>query len=321
MSHRYLVPMGQAEAVMERKIRASIGSLGVLGLRNIKLPAPPTTLYLMIGEKCMYNCAYCPQSQSSHGSTEFLSRVIWPKTDWKELKSAVRNAPEIVKRICFQVVNSKHFFEDTLFFVKDIKSASNLPVSVSVRLTRLEEIEMIFEAGAQRIGLALDVATESTFAEYRGGNFQKTVSLILEAGKRFPNKITTHIIVGTGETDKELYKLMNKFFANTVTVGLFAFTPIKGTRLENRKPPSLLRYRRIQFMRYLFAAKINFEAEFSEKGELISVKGNNINNALKNASIFVTSGCPNCNRPYYNEEPLGPMFNYPFPPEDVNPIL
>jgi hypothetical protein len=33
---------------MDREIRVSIGSLGVLGLRNIKLPAPPTTLYLMV---------------------------------------------------------------------------------------------------------------------------------------------------------------------------------------------------------------------------------------------------------------------------------
>jgi biotin synthase len=26
---------------------------------------------------------------------------------------------------------------------------------------------------------------------------------------------------------------------------------------------------------------------------------------------FLTSGCPNCNRPYYNEKPSGPIYNYP----------
>jgi biotin synthase len=28
---------------------------------------------------------------------------------------------------------------------------------------------------------------------------------------------------------------------------------------------------------------------------------------------FQTSGCPNCNRPFYNEQPGGPMYNYPRP--------
>jgi len=26
---------------------------------------------------------------------------------------------------------------------------------------------------------------------------------------------------------------------------------------------------------------------------------------------FLTSGCPGCNRPYYNERPGGPLYNYP----------
>ena len=28
---------------------------------------------------------------------------------------------------------------------------------------------------------------------------------------------------------------------------------------------------------------------------------------------FLTSGCLNCNRPYYNEKPSGPIYNYPRP--------
>jgi biotin synthase len=28
---------------------------------------------------------------------------------------------------------------------------------------------------------------------------------------------------------------------------------------------------------------------------------------------FRTSGCPDCNRPYYNEKPSGPIYNYPRP--------
>lgn len=37
---------------------------------------------------------------------------------------------------------------------------------------------------------------------------------------------------------------------------------------------------------------------------------------------FMTSGCPNCNRPFYNESPLGPMYNFPRKPtkEEIESI-
>ncbi len=309
-----------------KEIRVSIGSLGVLGIKKIKLPAPPTTLYLMIGERCMYDCAYCPQAYSSHGSTDFLSRVIWPKTYWDDLKEAVQNTPSIVKRICFQVVSSPHFLEDTLFFIEEIKKISLLPISVSIRLNDMKDLRKLFDAGTERVGLALDVATEHTYKEYRGGDFNESLNFILSAGRAFPHRVTTHIIVGMGETDKDLYNVMNKMYESTITVGLFAFTPIKGTKLENMKPPLLKRYRRIQLMRYLFYKKIKFEPVFDERDNLISLRyylpvSYTNKKLLSDPNIFVTSGCPNCNRPYYNEEPLGPMFNYPFPVKNTSCII
>jgi len=32
---------------------------------------------------------------------------------------------------------------------------------------------------------------------------------------------------------------------------------------------------------------------------------------LGTGEAFRTSGCPGCNRPYYNERPSGPFYNYP----------
>jgi biotin synthase len=332
---------------MEREIRASIGSLGILGLRKIELPVPPTTLYLMIGERCMYNCAYCPQARKSTGSTEQLSRVVWPKVEWDELKGSLLQMPESVKRICFQVVNSPGFLDDLLFYIRDLvefieKNRLNLPISVSARLTNPCELQRIFDVGAERVGLPLDAVSKDNFADLRGGNYKNSLDFILNASKRFPGKITTHLIVGLQETDRELYDLMEVFFENGITVGLFSFTPIKGTQLENLKPPSLTRYRKIQFLRYLLFKKVNFQPEFDGSDALIAIAPlkprvtirknqaqnltqtqnlsqnkdfyNSILEALCNSTIFMTSGCPNCNRPFYNESPAGPIFNYPFKP-------
>jgi len=51
------------------------------------------------------------------------------------------------------------------------------------------------------------------------------------------------------------------------------------------------------------------------RGELVEI--------ASTGEPFMTSGCPGCNRPYYNERPSGPLYNYPFRPgeEDIKAIL
>jgi biotin synthase len=39
----------------------------------------------------------------------------------------------------------------------------------------------------------------------------------------------------------------------------------------------------------------------------------NLLEALKDGEAFRTTGCPGCNRPFYNERPSGPFYNYPRP--------
>jgi biotin synthase len=251
---------------------------------------------------------------------------------WDELKDSLLQKPEYIKRICFQIVNSPCFLDELIFYISNLhgyfeENHLDLPISISVRLTNIKELQMVFDAGVERVGLPLDVASEDNFAELRGGNYKNSMNFILNASKRFPGRVTTHLIVGLKETDKELYNLMKTFFENGITIALFSFTPIKGTRLETLKPPSLTRYRRIQFLRYLLLKKACFEPEFDENGTLVVIAPskeekatgegfyNSILEVLRDPAIFMTSGCSDCNRPYYNESPAGPIFNYPFVPD------
>ncbi len=317
------------------KIRVSIGSLASLGLRDIKIDAMPTTLYLMAGEKCIYGCAYCPQSTTSTVSSyEKLSRVVWPSVEWKTLRNAIFKKPQFIKRICFQVVNSENYFEDLMYFVRDLINVeavpgerTTLPISVSIRPKDIKEIEALFNAGVERVGIPMDTASEPIFTKVRGGNFKQYLKLILSSANEFQGRITTHVIVGLGETDYEIFNAMKLFYAHHITVGLFAFTPIRGTVFERNKPPTLERYRRIQLMRYIFtqgkASSFNFE--FDKLGSLVSLSTNISRSGtealLRTPLIYTTSGCPDCNRPYYNETPAGPMYNYPFVPDKTQNIL
>jgi biotin synthase-related radical SAM superfamily protein len=54
---------------------------------------------------------------------------------------------------------------------------------------------------------------------------------------------------------------------------------------------------------------------FSPQGRIISfgLSEAELSAFLRDGKAFETSGCPGCNRPYYNESPRGPLYNYPRP--------
>ncbi len=46
--------------------------------RVVRMDAPPTTAYQMLGERCSRNCAFCTQARESRADAGALSRVSWP---------------------------------------------------------------------------------------------------------------------------------------------------------------------------------------------------------------------------------------------------
>jgi biotin synthase len=106
----------------------------------------------------------------------------------------------------------------------------------------------------------------------------------------------------------ELHKL-------NITVSLFAFTPIKGTKLEKMIQPQIFDFRRIQLGRYLIVSDIVSLEDFTfdEEGNLIkiNISKEKLRDIIDTSDAFMTSGCPGCNRPYYTSRPSGPIYNYP----------
>ena len=131
-------------------------------------------------------------------------------------------------------------------------------------------------------------------------------------------KVTTHMIVGLGESAKEMIHTIQWCVDNGIYPSLFSFTPIRGTDLEKHKQPLLSHYRKIQTARYLIVTKeARFEnMKFNEDGQLVDfgVSDGQLKNVVMSGFPFITSGCPDCNRPYYNESPSGPIYNFPRPP-------
>ena len=292
--------------------KLSIGTAGAVGARQLKIDALPTTAYVMLGEHCMRNCAFCAQARDSTSQSKFLSRVAWEETPEAE---AIRNIGLAfqagkIKRACLQVVNTPDSHALVIRALDEFKKYGELPVVVSSHFTTVEQAAELFDKGAARLGLALDVATPELFASIKGGSWQNRWDLLCACAERFPGRMTTHLIVGLGETEKEMWQVICECYKRQITVGLFAFTPLKGTKFADRQPPDRGSYRRLQIGLELLkkgyeAAVVEFEGESITK---INVPA--LWEVLADGHAFRTTGCEDCNRPYYNEKPRDVLYNY-----------
>lgn len=318
-------------------IRVSIGSAIVLGLVQGSMDALPTTVYLLTyrNGKCTANCGFCPQAKSSQSRADMLSRVTWPSSPTLRVVNGIENTVKQnkIKRVCIQALNYPTVFDDLLAIVSRIRSRCTVSISVSCQPINNETMQKLKEAGVERIGIPLDAATEEIFDKIKGKHvkgpyiWQKQFTLLEKAVKVFgENMVSTHLIVGLGETEEDMVKIIQHCLDIGVYPGLFAFTPIVGTALEFSSPPPLDAYRRLQLARHLIIhEKTRYENMHFDKDKRIvdfGVSKETLYETIKSGIPFLTSGCPSCNRPYYNEKPGGPLFNYPRMPveEEIEEI-
>jgi biotin synthase len=285
--------------------------------------------------KCTANCGFCPQARTSLSKADLLSRISWPafptKSVLKGIENAVNNAK--IKRVCIQALNYPNVFSHLIALVKAVKQHVKVPVSISCQPLNSENIHRLAEAGVNRIGIALDAATEKLFAEVKGSvaggpyNWENQFRQLREAVEVFgKGSVSTHLIIGLGETEKEAVQIIQRCVDMSVLPALFAFTPIHGTALENNSQPRIEAYRRIQLARHLIlngtARYENMRFDADDRIVDFGVKREPLKCIAETGTPFLTSGCPDCNRPFYNEKPSGPIYNYPrnIRPEEIATI-
>jgi biotin synthase-related radical SAM superfamily protein len=314
------------ETDLPYQIRVSTGSAILLGLLEGKVKAEPTTAYLMTyrSGKCTANCGFCSQARSSRSKAELLSRVTWPLFLTSIVLQKLENSTVEgrIMRICIQALNYHDVFKHLVGLVKAISQYSKAPVSVSCQPINSRNMRDLKEAGVERIGIAIDAITEELFSEVKGErahgpySWENQFRQLSEAVKIFgKGKVSTHLIIGLGETEKDAVSLIQRCVDMDVSPALFAFTPVRGTALETRTQPLIESYRKIQLARYLIVRGYGRSENmcFSDAGCLTDygIEKESLISIVETGKPFLTSGCLNCNRPFYNEKPSGPMYNYP----------
>jgi biotin synthase len=263
-----------------------------------------------------------------------VSRVTWPEIECAKLERALASPPECIKRICIQCVQNS---DNKLFeLIRFLKKTTNLPISVSAYVKSRDHAAELFDSGIQRLGIAIDAANEAVYKKVKKGDFFKRRNLVIECAELFPGRVTTHIIAGLGESEYDVFSLVKYFYAHKTNVALFAFTPVSKTEMACRKQPEYASYRRLQMVRYIFHNSLEGHFDFLEKNDrtldialkqkLFPVFSKGILNFFNKddrevfkidaLDVLKTSGCPGCNRPFYNESPGQRPYNFAFLPDE-----
>jgi biotin synthase len=139
-----------------------------------------------------------------------------------------------------------------------------------------------------------------------------------------PWTVSCHIIVGIGETDRELVELFARLRGQQLLAHLFSFYPEPGSAMGRRRRPSLVRWRRLQLVRYLVeTGQIGPEdPSYDSQGRLchIGAAPEVIERAIHSGLPFLTGGCPGeggglgCTRPFGSYRPGQPFRDFPFMP-------
>jgi len=290
------------------KVRVSIGTLALIRGEGIKQLAPPTTAYMLQFSEsgCAARCAFCPQSSASRAPRDRLSRVLWPAVKLEEILPRLR----IFRRLCMQSVIKPGFVEE-LGSLLDILSGVGRPISLAVTPIPLYALRRLVAKGVDYLGVGLDAFTPRIFREIMKPYSWSTYISFVKRGVEVLGRghVVVHLIAGLGEGLREAIDTMRILVGIGARIALFAFTPVKGTPLEKRAPPPLRYYRSLQLARLLIERGYDIYRVAEIRGDELRIRSGPWLRDVEEA--FLTSGCPDCNRPFFNESPRGPLYNIP----------
>ncbi len=286
---------------------------------------------------CAARCAYCglsgDKAQKKSTCKSFI-RVTWPAFALDAIIEGMARRQSRVKRICISMLTNSRAPRDTEDICRRLRTAVDIPVSLLISPTILnsENLKRFRDAGADKIGVAIDLATPELFDHYRGSGvggphtWKRYWDCLGESLEVFGRDMAgAHFMVGMGETEADMCRAMQRVRHMGGNTHLFSFYPEGGSPLAQRLPPPIDQYRRIQLARWLIDHDRAQERDFSynERGAVTSygLPQAELEAVIAGGEPFRTSGCTGrdgegaCNRPYANGRPGPGIRNYPFKPE------
>ena len=324
-------------------MRMSLAAAMTLGFqpgvfhRNARLYC--INLLLTYDKGCAARCSYCGLSNTRAGdySGKSFIRVTWPAHPLEDIISKISERGNRVKRICVSMLTNKRSVADTEQVCSRLRASFDIPVSLLVSPTVMApgDLAAFRSAGADKIGVAIDLATRGLFEFHRGSGtggphrWETYWQCLSEAAELFGvGNAGAHFMVGMGETEKEMCAAIQRVSDTGGKTHLFSFFPEADSELSARPQPPMDQYRRIQLARFLIDRQVTRaeEFEFSAEGRIMALRigRDMLEKIIDSGEPFRTSGCVGydgevaCNRPYANSRPGQEIRNFPFRPDKTD---
>jgi biotin synthase len=328
-------------------VQMSTAAAITLGVANGRMYRTSCTrclnLLLTYPEGCRANCAYCGLARHREAERDYADRnfirVDWPAVplDMTIDIVAKAGAKSPFHRMCISMITHPRSDEDTRTVLKkwtDRIDPAAIPVSILSNPTTMTrgDVKRLKELGADIFTVALDAATPEIFERTRGKgvqsphSWQKYWEILMDARDIFgAQKFGAHIIVGMGETERDVLELVQRLVDLGGHSHMFCFFPEKGSLMDHLPATPREQWRRVQLARYLIDYREGRveKMRFDESGRVIEygVPQSELEIIIGEGVAFRTSGCPGkfaddvsaCDRPY-GDSPPSNIASYPFQP-------
>jgi len=328
-------------------VQMSTAAAITLGVANGRMYRTSCTrclnLLLTYPEGCRANCAYCGLARHREAERDYADRnfirVDWPAVplDLTIDTVAKHGAASPFHRMCISMITHPRSDEDTRTVLKkwtDRIDPSAIPVSILSNPTTMtrEDVKRLKDLGADIFTVALDAATPGIFDRTRGKgvqsphSWQKYWEILMDARDIFgAQKFGAHIIVGMGESERDVLELVQRLVDLGGHSHMFCFFPEKGSLMDHLPATPREQWRRVQLARYLIDYRDGRveKMRFDDAGRVIEygVPQSELETIIGEGVAFRTSGCPGkfaddvsaCDRPY-GDSPPSNIASYPFPP-------
>jgi biotin synthase len=342
-NYNILTPNMRSPEYVQMSTAAAI-TLGVMNGRMYRTSCTRClNLLLTYPEGCRANCAYCGLARHREAERDYADRnfirVDWPAVPLETTVDIVAKdvAASPFHRMCISMITHPRSDEDTRTVLKkwtDRIDPGAIPVSILSNPTTMtrDDVKRLRELGADIFTVALDAATPEIFERTRGKgvrsphSWKKYWEILMDARDIFgPQKFGAHIIVGMGETERDVLELVQKLIDLGGHSHMFCFFPEKGSLMDHLPATARDQWRRVQLARYLIdyrGGRVE-KMTFDDAGRVIDygVSRSELDTIVGEGIAFRTSGCPGkladdisaCDRPY-GDSPPSNIASYPFAP-------
>lgn len=342
-NNNFLAPHMRSPEYVQLSTAAAI-TLGVMSGRMYRCECTRClNLLLTYPEGCRANCAYCGLARHREAERDYADRnfirVDWPAVPMNDIVDIVARDPgqNAFHRMCISMITHPRSEQDTYAVLRqwtDRISPEQIPVSILSNPTTMTRasVQTCKDLGADIFTVALDAATPEIFDRTRGKGVQSPHQwghyweMLLAAKDIFgPQKFGAHIIVGMGETEREVLRLVQQLVDLGGHSHLFCFFPEQGSLMDHLPATPRDQWRRVQLARYLIDYRGVREEHmgFDGQGRVVDygLPGSEMAAVIDAGIAFRTSGCPGkisedisaCDRPY-GDSPPSNIASYPFQP-------